>query len=181
MKQVQRKYKVLDIIVVISLFSVIFYLVLMQEAGEKYALLVKDVIVNLLISVIIAYSAIFITNFVKNKTKQKPNSCLLYWHIFNLVLEISATILRIVFAFRIESEVNECQKYKSEYESTIVEIVTTGIATYKEFFFMYLLYKFTKPRKAQNSDRVVSSSLFAHDYQEAIESFKESLDRLNTS
>ena len=98
---------VLDIIVAVTLFSVIFILVLKRQEGEKYALLVKDVIVNLLISVIIAYSAIFITNFVKTKTKQKPNSCLLYWHIFNLVLEISATILRIVFAFRIESE-EEC-------------------------------------------------------------------------
>ena len=59
-------------------------------------------------------------------------------------------------------------------------MVTTGIATYKEFFFLYLLYRFTRPRKTQSFERsVVSSSLFAHDYQDAIENFKVSLNKLN--
>ena len=49
-----------------------------------------------MIGAIIAYSAVYIAKFVKNKTKQKPNSCLLYFHIFNLVLEITATVLRII-------------------------------------------------------------------------------------
>ena len=64
----------------------------------------------------------------------------------------------------------------------MVEMVTTGIATYKEFFFLYLLYRFTRPRMAQDFERnVVSSSLFAHDYQDAIESFKVSLNKQKVS
>ena len=90
------RFIVIDALVVVPYFCFVYYLAQHHDEGSKWILLFKDVGVNLLISVIIACSAIQITNFVKTKTKQKPNSCLLFWHIFNLFLQISATILRIV-------------------------------------------------------------------------------------
>ena len=83
-----------DVVVAVTIFACMYFLG--QYSESKWVIAFKDVGINFVIGVIIAYSAVYIATFVKNKTNQKPNSCLLYFHIFNLVLEISATVLRII-------------------------------------------------------------------------------------
>ena len=57
---------------------------------------VKDFGIQGVFTVLISYSACYITNFVKTKSNQKPNTRLLFWHIINLSLVMISAVFQLI-------------------------------------------------------------------------------------
>ena len=72
--------------------------------------LLKEVCTQLLIAGIICYSAIYISKFVKTKARLKPNSCLPYWHVVNLLILILLTAVQVILKYRETQADNKCER-----------------------------------------------------------------------
>ena len=98
-KLVKRSFIVLDIVALISLWAILYSTSLSISYREGIAMnnFIKNVGIQAIVAALMVFSAYHITKFLKKKTNQKPNSCLLYWHIVNLsFLLISSVVIFVI-------------------------------------------------------------------------------------
>ena len=110
MKLCKRLFMIVDLVALISLWAVLYTVQLQISSREGVALnnFIKNVGIQSIIAALMLFSAYHITNFVKTKTNQKPNSCLLYWHIVNLtVQQIFSVATFVVEQKQLELKQNE--------------------------------------------------------------------------
>ena len=101
-RKINRLFIVFDIIVVIALFITQYYILVKFSSGRDvmWNNFIKDFGIQGIFTMLISYSACYITNFVKTKSNQKPNTCLLSWHIINLSLVMISAVLSLIIEQR---------------------------------------------------------------------------------
>ena len=170
---------IVDLVALISLWAVLYTVQLQISSREGVALnnFIKNVGIQSIIAALMLFSAYHITNFVKTKTNQKPNSCLLYWHIVNLsVQQIFSVATFVMEQKQLELKQNEsedpCQQIqlaKATVLTRSLELIEQAMSIYVDLFLLYILYRFTRPQKVSTSteetESTLSSSIFAHDYR----------------
>ena len=98
-------------------------------------------------SVLLTISACYIANNVRSSTGKKQNTCLLTWHVFNLLILIIVTVFIAVYNLKqdpnFEDEDEDPNKY--HYYWTVTELVSLNVKFYVDSFLLWLLYRFMKP------------------------------------
>ena len=84
-------------------------------------------------SLILVISAFYLAKLVKVKTLRKQNTCLVVWHVCNL---LSLVVVFAIFAMGTNNI----------YSHNLAETLTIFIEIYVNLFRLYLLYRFIKPR-----------------------------------
>ena len=98
-------------------------------------------------SLLLIISACYITSYVRNTTGKKQNTCLLIWHIFNLLILIIVTVIHGVLAFKrdLNYVVEDIDAYRYKYYGQITSLVRLNTEFYVDLFLLWLLYRFMKP------------------------------------
>ena len=89
---------VLDIIVTIILLTAFVYVHRFSKSEESlpFAKVIFDILFwwnAVLNGCILALAALYLTKFIKKVTGNKPNICLLIWHIVNVFIYAAVSIL----------------------------------------------------------------------------------------
>ena len=98
-------------------------------------------------SLLLIISACYIASYVRNTTGKKQNTCLLIWHIFNLLILIIVTVIHGVLAFKrdLNYVVEDIDAYRYKYYGQITSLVRLNTEFYVDLFLLWLLYRFMKP------------------------------------
>ena len=139
------------------------------SSSLKFVVYLLSPILEVVFSLILALSACYISTWVRKSTGKKSNTCLLIWHIFNLILLITATILHAIFysiAFSVEDGSEDWYEYV--YYVNIANVAYLNTEFYVDLFLLWLLYRFMKPQNILKDGRTEASALlFAHDGKRA--------------
>ena len=128
-------------------------------------------VLEILFSLILALSACYIASLVRNSTGMKSNTCLLIWHIFNLFLLITTTVIHAIFYSKAYfAEDGSEDWYEYVYYINIANVASLNTGFYVDLFLLWLLYRFMKPQNILEDGRTEASALlFAHDGKRAQE------------
>ena len=105
-KRIKMWFILLDIgFVILSIFgiSAFEYFRTQVKDSSTYGYLVLDFVLWILPAIILAWSAFSITRTVKNLNGNKPNICLLLWHLINLVVAAIFESFELVMAIAVIS------------------------------------------------------------------------------
>ena len=102
-------------------------------------------ILEVVFSLLLSISACYIATWVVRSTGKKQNTCLLIWHIVNLLVLIVVNTLVSYFYKLYISEVSSDEKFQYEYNYYVAAIAETTTEFYVDLFLLWLLYRFMKP------------------------------------
>ena len=100
--KVSRLFALIDLTVVIALYSCSAYYQYIMEVYiddyDKFGTIqsyftTTCAVINVVIGGALAWSALYLTKTIRQSTGRKPNVCLLFWHILNILLAILAEIV----------------------------------------------------------------------------------------
>ena len=126
---------------------------------------------ELISSLLLVVSACYITNWIRDSTGKKQNTCLLTWHIINLFILTIVIALKALPYWKYYSFLRNDKEYlKYKYYYYVTDLVELNVDLYVDLFLLWLLYRFMKPQKNSQDGRTEASVLlFAHDGKRAQE------------
>ena len=95
-------------------------------------------------SVVLVISALYLAKSVKEYTQKKQNTCLVSWHICNLILLIIILTLSAMFQSESSKSTDVFNKYGYYY--VLTELGYRCLDLYVDLFLLWLLYRFMKPQ-----------------------------------
>ena len=99
----------------------------------------------------LAFTAIYLARFIKTVTGNKPNLCLLVWHITNVFIYAVTLITLTVTEDILEDAIDkvnsddpclELDVSKAQQNNLYVWIILNCVEFYVDLFLLWLLYKF---------------------------------------
>ena len=167
-----------DIAVSVVLLSVTTWLQYIFLYQENANIILFMSVVDMICALLLGFCALYLALSLKKRTGQRPNMCLVCWHIFNTALIACVTATAYIFQL-IFVDTNDKTRQEALYNVFVVQLISNFTVTYVDLFLLYLLYKFTKPMKNLADGRTVASAvLFAHDHNKASQAIRDSIQEL---
>ena len=111
-------------------------------------------------SLVLVISALYLAKSVREYTQKKQNTCLVNWHICNLLLLTSLLVLNaVIYHKALKTKDTKAIFDKYDYYSLITSIVSTCVDFYVDLFLLWLLYKFMKPQLILSDGKTEASVL----------------------
>ena len=155
-------------IMIPSLEGVLFFAALQMDSNGKdttyiwFFVNLYQLLLYVVFSLFLALSSFYLTVQLKRQTKMKSNTCLLNWHIFNLLILIVIMILFSLFYFKTLSEASQ-NYWKFYYYGALTDLAIAFVDIYVDLFLLWLLYKFMNPQKDFDWQSDTITIRFAHD------------------
>ena len=108
-KLIHRVFFVVDIVITICLLSTqgfLWHKLLNFDNSDSrwhrvaFALELFPTILEVLFTLLLTISACYIASYVRGSTGKKQNTCLLIWHVFNLLILIIITLFIAIFIIK---------------------------------------------------------------------------------
>ena len=148
----------------------------------QYTILIFQPSLQAIFTLILIASAFYITNWVKNFTGRKQNACLFNWHVINLSLTTTAYFNFTILQCKAYSIKNKEEQSRFDFYAEVALLVSSCVQLYVDFFYLYLLYRFMKPKRFHQSSRTETSSLlFSRQSENSGELFFEELKGVEVS
>ena len=109
-----------------------------------FALEPLPALLEIVFSSLLTISAYYIASYVRNSTGKKQNTCLLLWHLFNLLVLIIINLFIAVLDLKqdLSFDGKEGDPEKYNYYRTVAKLVKLNIEFYVDLFLLWLLYRF---------------------------------------
>ena len=119
---------------------------------------------DVIVALILVFSAYFLSKKLQKSTGNRQKTFLFILHIINLCLYIVLLVLKGVIWKKWMAATSEEEKSKFYMRYTLIKLFSDIVGIYVDFFLLWLLYKFMKPKTILRDGRTSTSAiLFAHD------------------
>ena len=173
-KSIRTAFLIIDIVLILLIITieVILQYIFTEISSSgtdptsiQFIVNLYPLILEAAFSLILAFSAFYLARSVRGTTGRKQNTCLLNWHIFNLIVLI--VILAFIAIFLREKNIAPPKSEKElqyQYYYDLTDLASHIFKVYMDLFLLWILYRFMKPQRIfRNGQTEASALLFAHD------------------